>query len=152
MKKTYNQRHDLRTRERRFNPDFWEIPFEGEALCQFSEQQSPWHETPEDVERRLRLGDHAREVMPMIHVLIDQVLTERQRDVVRLYFFEQKTQREVAEVLGISVASVSQHLFGKRRAGAAIGGAIPRLRKELEQLGSSLGVLRGQLDTHCPSE
>ncbi len=135
MARSYNQRHDLRTRKRKFNPDFWEVPVEWEVLCQFSEQQSPWHETREDAERRLRLREHAADVMPAIHKLIDEVLTKRQRDVVRLYFFEQKTQYEVAELLGISVSSVSQHLFGKRRGGTVVGGAILRLRKELIRSG-----------------
>ena len=135
MKRSYNQRQDLRTGKKGFNPDFWEVPVELKVLCQFSEEKSPWHETPEDAEHRLRLRDYARELMPVIHKLIDEVLTERQRDIVRLYFFEQKTQYEVAEMLGISVSSVSQHLFGKRRAGTVIGGAISRLRKELIRSG-----------------
>lgn len=133
MKRLYNQRHDLRTRKRNFNPDFWEVPVEWQDLCRFSDQQGLWHETPEEAEHRLRSSNHLNQVMPKIHRLIDEVLTERQRDVLRLYFFERKTQREVAELLGISVSSVSQHLFGKRRAGSIIGGAIPRLRKELKQ-------------------
>ncbi len=131
MKKLYNQRRDLQTRKRRFNPDFWEIPVEHETLCGFSEEKSLWHETPEDVAYRIRFLDYAKEMLPTIRALIGTVLTERQRDIVNLYFFEQKTQHEVAELLGISVSSVSQHLFGKRREGKVIGGAISRIRKEL---------------------
>ena len=140
MKRSYNQRQDLRTRERRFNPDFWEVPVEQDVLSRFSEQQSPWHETPDDTERRLHLRDHTERAAPLLHKLIDEVLTDRQRQVVRLYFFEQHTQREVAALLGISTASVSQHLFGKRRAGTLVGGAIPRLRKELMRHGVDEGM------------
>jgi RNA polymerase sigma factor (sigma-70 family) len=135
MKQFYNQRQDLQTRKRRFNPDFWEVPVEWEILCQFSEAEGCWHETQEDAENKRRLRDYAEELMPEIHKLFDRVLTERQREIVQLYFLEQRTQREVAEMLGISVSSVSQHLFGKRRAGKVIGGAIPRLRKELLRSG-----------------
>ncbi len=131
MNKSYNQRHDLRARKPTFNTDFWEVAVDWEILSQFSEQQSLWHKTHEDAEHRLRLRDHLREMIPTLHKLIDEVLTQRQRDIVRLYFFEQKTQREVADLLEISVSSVSQYLFGKRREGAVIGGAIPKLRKAL---------------------
>ncbi len=143
MKKSYNQRHDLQSRKREYNPDFWEVPMEWQALCQFSEEQSLWHEAPEDAEYRIRLRNYVKEAMPTIRKLISKVLTERQRDIVRLYFFEQKTQYEVAEILGISVSNVSQHLFGKRRGGKVIGGAIPRMRKEL--LRSGLDVTGQQL-------
>jgi len=135
MKRSYNQRRDLRTRERTFNPDFWEVSVEHEVLCQFSEERRLWHETPSEVELRHRDREQALELMPLIRRLIAEVLTERQREIVQLYFFEQKTQQEVAELLGISVSSVSQHLFGKRRANKVVGGAIPRLRRELTQSG-----------------
>ena len=67
----------------------------------------------------------------MTHVreIIEQDLTPTQRRCVRLYFFEQKTQEEIAAILGISRRVVSQHLFGIRRAGKQIGGAINKIRK-----------------------
>lgn len=135
MKRRCNQRHDLRTRKRTFNPKFWEVPIEHEVLRQFSEERRLWHETPSEVELRHRDRDRALELMPLIRRLIAEVLTERQREIVQLYFFEQKTQQEVAKLLGISVSSVSQHLFGKRRANKVVGGAIPRLRRELIRSG-----------------
>ena len=137
MKRPYNQCHELRTRKREFNPDFWEVPVEWQDLCRFSEQQGLWHETLAEAEQRLHPRSRVNDVMRVIRKLMDEVLTERQRDIVCLYFFEQKTQYEVAELLGISVSSVSQHLFGKRRAGTLIGGAIPKLRKPLVQCGEA---------------
>lgn len=43
------------------------------------------------------------------------------------------TEYEISKQLGISVPSVSQHLFGKSRGGKRVGGAIPKLRKKLAQ-------------------
>jgi len=39
----------------------------------------------------------------------------------------------LGEHLRVSVPSVSQHLFGKKRDGKRIGGAVARLRKEAER-------------------
>lgn len=72
--------------------------------------------------------------MPLVEKLIHKYLTPRQREIVQLYFFQQMTVYEISEQLGISVPSVSQHLFGKSRNGKIIGGAIPKLRKKLAQL------------------
>jgi len=65
---------------------------------------------------------------------MDEVLTPRQREIVHLYFFEKMTEHEISQQLGISVPSVSQHLFGKSRGGKVVGGAIPKLRKKLVQI------------------
>jgi len=40
-----------------------------------------------------------------------------------LYFLHDKTQEEVAEIMGINRLVVSQHLFGIRRNGRQVGGA-----------------------------
>ena len=133
MKRRYNQRQDLRARKRTFNPDFWEVPVEYEALCRYSDEQGLWYEAPPEAELRNRTAGRIAEGMAAVRDLVEHALTERQREVVRLYFYEQKTQYEVAELLGISVASVSQHLFGKRRGGKVVGGAIPKLRRELKR-------------------
>lgn len=42
---------------------------------------------------------------------------------------------EIADLLDLSAATISQHLFGKRGHGKCIGGAIPKLRKKLTALG-----------------
>jgi RNA polymerase sigma factor (sigma-70 family) len=60
---------------------------------------------------------------------MNEVLTSRQREVIRLYFFEGLNQREIAQKLGISQQSVSEHLYGKKRKGRALGGALRKLRK-----------------------
>jgi len=47
-----------------------------------------------------------------VYGFLSEFLTQKQCEVVILYFIYQKTQQEVAEVLGISHRVVSQHLFG----------------------------------------
>jgi len=48
-------------------------------------------------------------------------LTPSQREAVIMYFLESKTQRQIAERLGISQQAVSAHLFGKMRRGRRVG-------------------------------
>ena len=43
-------------------------------------------------------------------LLVEAKLTERQKEVVELYFFLQYTQEEVSEVLGISQQAVLDHI------------------------------------------
>ena len=67
--------------------------------------------------------------------IMQEVLTDRQCEVVRLYFFEQINQREIAELLDVSQQVVSEHLYGKRRNGKVVGGALRKLRKVCAQQG-----------------
>jgi predicted transcriptional regulator len=53
--------------------------------------------------------------------------------VVELYCLEIRTQVEIAESLGISQATVSQHLKGKLRGGHHIGGAFRKIRKAIHR-------------------
>jgi RNA polymerase sigma factor (sigma-70 family) len=81
------------------------------------------------------IKEWAATLMPIIHRFMNEVLTARQREIVKLYFLEKRTEQEIAQHLGISAVTVSQHLFGKRRKGRLVGGAIPKLRKKLTAAG-----------------
>ncbi|MFC1587546.1 sigma factor-like helix-turn-helix DNA-binding protein [Planctomycetota bacterium] len=131
MKKTYNKRQDLCEGRTKYNPAFWEVHVDQQTMNQFSSEQRLGYETAEGIQARIHRRKLANKLMPVIQNLMTEVLTDRQREIVRLYFLEQKTEYEISELLGITVATVSQHLFGKRRAGRLIGGAIPKLRKKL---------------------
>ena len=67
--------------------------------------------------------------------LIATRLTPRQRRIVELYFYDGRTQQEIAAELGISQQVVSRQLFGVVRNGRRIGGAVQRLRKICEDRG-----------------
>jgi len=75
---------------------------------------------------------------------LSQYLTQKQCEVVVLYFIYQKTQQEVAEILGISRRVVSQHLFGICRNGKQVGGAIKKLRKICDRYGIAFKTVNRQ--------
>jgi RNA polymerase sigma factor (sigma-70 family) len=122
----------------KFNPDFWEVTLAAESWQRFSETDRLWHERPEDVAERHDRLDRARELWPRVRRLMEDVLTDRQREVVLLYFVEERNQRQIAERLGITQQSVSEHLYGKMRNGRAVGGALRKLRKACARQGLSL--------------
>ena len=74
-----------------------------------------------------------RRPSPAVSGLIDTHLTDRQRDILRLYYFKGMTQVEIAEELALTQSTVSRHLFGTTRGGRKVGGAIAKLRKVLEK-------------------
>ncbi|MFC1525900.1 RNA polymerase sigma factor [Candidatus Latescibacterota bacterium] len=70
--------------------------------------------------------------MPRVLQALEEALTPRQGDVVRMYFLDELTVYEIAERLGVSATCVIQHLFGRSRGGKRVGGALPKLRKAME--------------------
>ncbi len=110
-----------------FNPDFWEVQLDPADLDRYSAAAGIWHEDDEDQRLRHHGRERTERLLPSIMALV-QNLTQRQREAVMLYFLHDKTQEEVAEIMGINRRVVSQHLFGIRRNGRQVGGAISRLR------------------------
>jgi RNA polymerase sigma factor (sigma-70 family) len=106
-----------------------EIPFSPDVLDTWDVHSSPDDE--EDPERaRLRT-----ELVAMLRELVSSRLTDRQRRIVELYFYDRKTQTEIAAELGISQQVVSRQLFGVVRNGKKVGGAIKRLQDVCAELG-----------------
>ncbi|MDA0334046.1 MAG: sigma factor-like helix-turn-helix DNA-binding protein [bacterium] len=110
-----------------FNPDFWEVQLDPADLDRYSAAAGIWHEDDEDQRLRHRGRERTERLLPSIMALVGN-LSQRQREAVMLYFLHDKTQEEVAEIMGINRRVVSQHLFGIRRNGRQVGGAISRLR------------------------
>jgi len=119
----------------KFNPDFWETTLASEAWQRFAVEDALWHQEPSDVAARHRRAERASALWPELRAIIDEVLTDRQREVVTLHFLEALNQRQIAETLGVSQQSVSEHLYGKVRNGRAVGGAIRKLRKACAERG-----------------
>lgn len=117
----------------RFNPAFWEIPTEQAALERLAVSDGIWYETEMDRERRYAVKDFFSRVGPIVSTMIDSRLTRRQREIVRLYFYYGKTQEDIAAMLNLTQSTVSRHLFGTVRGGKKIGGAIPKLRRAIDQ-------------------
>lgn len=61
------------------------------------------------------------------------LLTERQRALVELHFFEGLSQGEIARRLGVTQQVVQKQLHGASRGGKVVGGALSRLRRALER-------------------
>jgi len=78
---------------------------------------------------RWRYSAKLRRLADQVRRLMQESLTPSQREAVIMYFLEGKTQRQIAERLGISQQAVSAHLFGKMRRGRRVGGAIRALRR-----------------------
>ena len=121
-----------------YDPAFWEISVDPEILestlvaPDFLEQL---FSTPEDDQAEQERACVKQEAIEQIRVLVQTTLTLRQRQIVELYFFQDMTQQEIAQELGISQQVVSKHLFGVVRDGRRVGGAIAKLRKAAEKLG-----------------
>ena len=112
-----------------YNPDFWEVQLDPADLDRYPVEAAIWHEDGEDRRLHSRIHDRTRRLIPPVMDLVEGALTPRQREAVVLYFLHDKTQEEVAEIMGINRRVVSQHLFGIRRNGRQVGGAISRLRR-----------------------
>ncbi len=113
----------------KFNPDFWEVTISAEGWGRFAVEDGLRYESHEDAATRHRGRARASELAPALRRIIDEVLTERQREVVMLFFYEGMNQRQISEALGITQQVVSEHLYGKQRDGRAVGGAIRKLKK-----------------------
>lgn len=121
-----------------FNPDFWEVPMEPEELDKFCMEDTHWHETEEAREYRYKREVKRKTIFKSVLGIIDKELTPTQRECIKLYFFHQKTQQEISDILGISRRVVSQHIYGIRRNGKSIGGGINKIRKICRKQGISI--------------
>jgi RNA polymerase sigma factor (sigma-70 family) len=107
---------------------YWEIPVDPEVLARLPATQP---EPPRDPKKQRAIDD----AVAQLHTIIESGLTPRQREIVQAYFFEGRTEAEIARQLGIAQQVVSRHLFGVLRAGRRVGGAMAKLRKLAEALG-----------------
>lgn len=116
-----------------YDPRFWELPFDpgdidalpGDLLDAPDRESEP---DPARVAAR-------KEALAGIAGIVRTGLTDKQRRTVELYFYDGRSQVEIAAELGISQQVVSRQLFGVVRDGRRIGGAIARMRKACESLG-----------------
>jgi DNA-directed RNA polymerase specialized sigma24 family protein len=109
-----------------------DVQFEPHQWASIPQSAGLWHPDPPDdaAEARLRL---AEEMILILQAVLISALTPRQRQVLELYFLENRTQVEIAEALGLTQATVSQHLSGKRRRTSQVGGAFRRIRKAIHK-------------------
>ncbi len=118
----------------KFNPDFWELSVPPEYFDRLTNEEHLWYQPPDSKYTRTYRAKR-RKVIKQIRQIIAKDLTGRQAECIRLYFYEDKTQQEIGNLLGISRRVVSQHLFGVTRNGKQIGGAINKIRKACRKQG-----------------
>jgi len=114
-----------------FNAMYWEVPADSVYLESFPAERAMWFETEQDRQRRYALDDFFRTVLPEVKGMIEAHLTPRQREIITLYYFQGKTQEDIARILELTQSTVSRHLFGTVRKGKKVGGAIQKLQKAL---------------------
>ncbi len=116
----------------KYDPAFWEVSVDPEILESVLIAPDVLEQlliTPED-ERAAREREQIKhQAVELVRELIQTRLTPDQRRVIDLYFYQNKTQSEIAEELHISQQVVSKHLFGVLREGRRVGGALGKLRK-----------------------
>ena len=110
-------------------PGFLGNPFPSTYFHQFCNEDQIQYESPEHRELQFERQAKKQSVLAQIREIIDEELTAIQRNCVMLYFFEGQTQEQIALTIGISRRVVSQHLFGVKRKGKRVGGAINKIRK-----------------------
>ncbi len=79
------------------------------SLEALSEKGFELEDGTQDFESGLIENEEHTEEISKLHAAIEQ-LSERDRQIVQLYFFESKTQQEIADVLGVSQQAVQKRL------------------------------------------
>lgn len=100
------------------------------------------------------LLDLTEQLMLKIKELIESKLTDRQTEVVKKIFFEQKTQMEVADSLGLCQTTIHKILKGNidyANGGKRYGGALKKLKKlcsndqEIQKILNKISELRAEM-------
>ncbi len=94
-----------RMREYRAKDSISITPIEG-----LSEKGFEIEDETQDFVSALIENEEQSEELTKLHAAIEQ-LSERDRQVIRLYYFEGKTQQEIAEILGVSQPAVYKRLL-----------------------------------------
>jgi RNA polymerase sigma factor (sigma-70 family) len=125
-----------------YDPAFWEISVDPEILESVLIAPDMLEHlliTPEEEravqEEAQQKEAFKQEAVDLIRELIHTQLTPRQRQVIEMYFYQNMTQQEIADALGVSQQVVSKTLFGVVRDGRKVGGAVKKLRKLCEKQG-----------------
>ena len=114
-----------------------EIPVCPETMQNLPESAGPWF--TRNAEAEAGRADTIVEMMKLVRTMAARVLTPRQKVIFRLCYQEQRTQVEVALILGVSQATVNHHLIGKMKRGKAQGGAMQKIRKGIRKAMKSGG-------------
>jgi hypothetical protein len=108
---------------------FREILVDPNILASLSSLSTEGELSPEDKDELIGLTE---DLLEYVKNIIDTKLTERQSQIIKLIYFERKTQMEVAYVLGLCQTTIHKVLYGNidyLHGGKRYGGAIKKIRK-----------------------
>ncbi len=88
-----------------------------------------WSEYNGNSEHMWQREELVKRIVKLITAEVLPKLTARQRQIIKWHFEDGLNEEKIADMLGISQPTVSQHLFGKKRNGKKIGGSISKMRK-----------------------
>ena len=112
------------------------------SICPETMQNMPESSSPyfaQHAEGAAERADAVGEMMVLVRTMAEGSLTPRQKVIFHLCYQEQRTQIEIAEILGISQATVNYHLIGKMKRGKAVGGAMQKIRKSIRKAAAKGG-------------
>src|SRR5688500_6412521 len=104
-----------------YDPRFWELPFDPGDFDALPEEVV---DAPVDGDGDPERARVRAEVLRGLAELVQTSLTDKQRTIVERYFYDGRTQQEIADELRVSQQVVSRQLFGVVRNGRRVGGAI----------------------------
>jgi RNA polymerase sigma factor (sigma-70 family) len=119
---------------------FHELLLDSDVLDKLPYECLLSYQSQKDPKKQLLKERERKQILKELLDIIEYELTQRQRDCIKLYFLQEKTQAEVAEILGISRRVVSQHIYGICRDGKRIGGAIKKIRKVCKKRGICIKI------------
>jgi predicted DNA-binding protein YlxM (UPF0122 family) len=91
------------------------------------------YQEPEDQEK-LELQDR---LFDKVMHIVDHHLTEKQRQVVNLYYFQGKTQYQVADLLGVHQTAIFFGIHGQKHS----GGLLRKIRKFISKDPEAVRIL-----------
>ena len=75
-------------------------------LMRFEEERGAWHESPAEVRAALAWGSDKAILMAWVRARMESLLTERERQCIRLHYFEGLHYREAGRRTGTNASSV----------------------------------------------
>lgn len=131
---------------------FREVLVDPDIMANFQESAFTYNHT--DMEKKDELLELTGELIAAIKDLINTKLTKRQSEVVKKIYFEQRTQMEVADSLGLCQTTIHKIIKGNidySNGGKRYGGALKKLNKlcqadsEISNILSRISQLKAEL-------
>jgi len=113
-----------------------EVHLDSEYWANIPDSMNLRHQYYEVANNIMDRKDILGEIVPYLYNIIAFNLTSRQQEIMILRLVHKKTQVQIANELRITQPTVNQHIIGKIRQGKRIGGAIRKIRKNIQRRAS----------------